>query len=89
MNHLYQVQYLRRAYVSPPENGWGTWGYADSLRGLDRVYRAAYAWTHPQPNAWGGHVQVLKNGQLCDVAVELAPLHRERDYREAMRGYRA
>lgn len=58
------VEYTSTAF-GPTDTikGWTPWGVAKTARGLLRVWTEAYKWTHPQQNAYGGHVRLIHNGQ--------------------------
>ncbi|MDO8673061.1 MAG: hypothetical protein Q7O66_16760 [Dehalococcoidia bacterium] len=57
------VEYTSRAF-GPMDTirGWEPWGTAKTPRGLLRVWKAAWGWTHPQQNAYGGHVRLTRDG---------------------------
>lgn len=62
------VQRTTGAYAQAvPAGAWHAAGTARTARGLARVYWRTYKATHPQPNAWSGHVRcVSENGTVLD-----------------------
>ena len=70
------VQRTNLAYgPAVPESAWYTAGRAKTPNGLERVYWRAYRATHPQPNAWSGHVRcVSDNGTVLDYGTAYVTL---------------
>lgn len=58
-----EVQICHRAFANKvPTDMWRAYGHAGTPKGAMRHYRRAYRETHPQQNAWSGHVRMLVHG---------------------------
>ena len=70
-NALYQIDITHEAYGGRvPERAWRRLSRHRSLPNLHRAHVRARRSMHPQPNAWTGHVRIVRVRDLMLMEIE-------------------